>query len=377
MQELRPTDRSLSLSRRDLDKPYYRVTRSTTWPEDINPWVERDRLPLLKGGFLAEVLYGNEPLLFDDLDVPDNDPAFEYFKDMRSVVVIPMYDKGVSLNMVVLMRQEPNAFDREDLPELVWVSNLFGRVTQNLVLSDQLKAAYLAVDHEMKVVADIQRSLLPARMPKIPGLNLAASYQTSSRAGGDYYDFFPVPGGKWGMLIADVSGHGTPAAVIMAVTHSLAHTYPGPAHSPSALLEHLNRFLAELYTSTSETFVTAFYGVYDPVTRLLTYSCAGHNPPVLKRCTDGSLDLLNQARSLPLGINPAEQYREQDYPLVQGDQLVFYTDGITEAAEPGRRPLRHRATRPGAGKLHDRRERPAKSRPRSRRRVHRRPPAHG
>ncbi len=109
------------------------------------------------------------------------------------------------------------------------MSNLFGRATHNLVLSDQLKVAYEAVDYEMKVVADIQRSLLPMQMPSIPTLSLAAHYQTSHRAGGDYYDFFPLPDGKWGILIADVSGHGTPAAVLMAVTHSLAHTLPRPA----------------------------------------------------------------------------------------------------------------------------------------------------
>jgi sigma-B regulation protein RsbU (phosphoserine phosphatase) len=331
MQKLRPTDRSVSLSRRDLAAPRFRITRSTTWGEHINPWKEKERLPLLEGGFFAELIYGDAPRLFDELNVAADDPAAEYLDGMRSLVAIPMYDQGVSLNMVLLMRREPGAFRPEDLPEMVWMGNLFGRAIHNLVLSDELKAAYEAVDYEMKAVADIQRSLLPARVPKIPTMGVAAYYQTSHRAGGDYYDFFPLPGGRWGLLIADVSGHGTPAAVIMAVTHSLAHTHAGPAETASGLLGHLNRHLCELYTAAHDTFVTAFYGIYDPVDRSLVYASAGHNPPRLKRCADGSLDLLDKARGLPLGVSPVETYREERYQLVPGDQLVLYTDGITEA----------------------------------------------
>ena len=331
MQTLRPTDRMVSISRRDLKSPWYRVTRCTLWTEDINPWRDRDRLPLLQGGLFAELLYGDEPHLFDNVQLADDDPAAEYVAGMRSLLAIPMYDRGVALNMVLFMREEANAFSHEQFPEIVWMSNLFGRATHNLVLSEKLKAAYESVDYEMKVVADIQRSLLPTKMPDIPTLSLAAFYQTSHRAGGDYYDFFPLPNGKWGILIADVSGHGTPAAVIMAVTHSLAHTHTGPATPPGHLLDHVNRHLTSLYTAQSDTFVTAFYGIYDPAERSLTYASAGHNPPRLKRCIDGTLALLDGATSLPLGISPAQTYRERTYRLMPGDQLVLYTDGITEA----------------------------------------------
>ena len=331
MRQLRPTDRTISLSRRDLAWPRYRVTRSSTWTENINPWKEKERLPLLQGGLFAELIYGDEPRLFDDLSVSPDDPAAKYVEDMRSMVAIPMFDQGVSLNMILLMRREPNAFNPEDMPELVQVSNLFGRATHNLVLMDELKAAYATVDYEMRRVAEIQRSLLPAFVPKIPTLGLAAYYQTSDQAGGDYYDFFALPDGKWGIIIADVSGHGTPAAVIMAVTHSLAHTHPGPADTPSGLLHHVNRYLCELYTSAHDTFVTAFYCIYDPAERSLVYACAGHNPPRLKRCRDGSLDLLDVARGLPMGVSPIETYQEAKYQLMAGDQLVLYTDGVTEA----------------------------------------------
>jgi sigma-B regulation protein RsbU (phosphoserine phosphatase) len=328
-----PTDATVSLSRRELKFPYYRITRSTLWKRDINPWKEKDLLPLLQGGILAELLYADEPRFFDDLVVPEDDPAAEYLTGYRSFLVIPQYDRGTALNWVILMKREPGAFRREQFPEIVWMTNLFGRVTYSLVLADQLKAAYEAVDYEMRVVADIQRSLLPPRTPSIPTIGIAAHYQTSHRAGGDYYDFFPLPDGRWGVLIADVSGHGTPAAVLMAITHSLAHSY-GPPTPPGELLGHLNRYLCDHYTTRADTFVTAFYGIYDPSDRSVTYSSAGHNPPRLKRCQDGSLALLNAVRGLPLGVFPGEVYREAVHHLVPGDQLVLYTDGITEAQNP-------------------------------------------
>jgi sigma-B regulation protein RsbU (phosphoserine phosphatase) len=334
MRQMQPVDGSVSLSRRGLQAPWYRITRSTRWAEEINPWKEPDRLPLLSGGLLAELIYGDEPRLFNDFRAPAGDPAAEYLAECRSMVALPLYDGGAALNMALLMRREPGAFDPEDLPDLILTGNLFGRATNNLVLAEQLKAAYEAVDHELQVVADIQRSLLPRKPPKIPTMAVAAHYQTSQRAGGDYYDFFPLPDGQWGILIADVSGHGTPAAVLMAVTHSLAHTYPGPPTPPGEMLNYVNRHLARLYTMESETFVTAFYGIYDPAGRALIYASAGHNPPRLKRCDDGTLMQLDASRGLPLGISPDETYREATLRLVPGDQVVLYTDGITEAASP-------------------------------------------
>jgi sigma-B regulation protein RsbU (phosphoserine phosphatase) len=217
---------------------------------------------------------------------------------------------------------------------MVWITNLFGRATNNLVLSDDLQRANVALDREMKAVGEIQRSLLPDRMPKIATLDLAAYYQPSRRAGGDYYDFFPLPDGKWGIFIADVSGHGTPAAVLMAVTHCIAHTNPGALQPPAQVLDYINRHLTNLYTGSNGSFVTAFYGVYDPVNRTLRYACAGHPPPRLKRCQDGSLLELDCAGGYPLGVMDDGEYDEAMQTLQSGDQIVFYTDGITEAANP-------------------------------------------
>jgi phosphoserine phosphatase RsbU/P len=335
VRKLLPAARWLSLSRRGLEAPWFRITRSSTWTEAIDPWKQKDRLPLLKGGLLADLIYGDEPRLIDDITpllAPD-DPAFEYLSGLRSLMAAPHFDQGVATNMVITLQPEVAAFDPETFPEWYWVSSLFGRVTHSLVLREELKEAYEIVERELKVVADIQRSLLPQVLPKIPTFELAAYYRTSRWAGGDYYDFLPLPDGRWGILIADVSGHGTPAAVMMAITHSLAHGVPGPPDPPAALLGHVNRQLSNRYTASNEVFVTAFYGVYDPVNRTLTYSSAGHNPPRLKRCGDGSVNSLEEVGGPPLGLFDDIEYDQTTLALKPGDILAFYTDGITEAMD--------------------------------------------
>ena len=331
VRDLLPMDRQMSLSRRGLDPPQFRVTRYSGWTDPINPWTQPERLPLLAGGLLAEIIHGDEPRIINDLQVDPDDPAFPYLDGMRSLMALPNYDQGSALNFVITLRTEPDAFDFEALPDRVWMSNLFGRATNTLVLRQELQRAYEVVDRELHRVAEIQRSLLPKIIPEIPHLSLAAHYQTSQWAGGDYYDFFELPEGKWGLLIADVSGHGTPAAVMMAITHAVAHGHPGDPTPPSKLLEHVNERLTQLYTADGGAFVTAFYGIYDPATRTLDYSSAGHNPPRLKRCVDGSITALDAAGGLPLGVFGGLTFEQATVRLVPGDQLVLYTDGITDA----------------------------------------------
>lgn len=334
MQEINPVDRRISLSRRGLKQPWFRVTRFSEWQEDINPWQQSEHLPLRQGGLFAELLYGNYPRLIDDLDeieVALDDPARQFIEGQRSLMAIPLFDQGEGINMVIVTRQEPGVFNHENFPGTFWLANLFGQATQNLVLNDRLREAYRRIDRELQVVADIQRALLPKEMPDIAGLDMAAYYRTSHRAGGDYYDFFPLADGKWGLLIADVSGHGTPSAVVMAIMHSIAHLYPTETSTPDQLLTFVNEHLANRYTSEIGTFVTAFYGIYDPRDRTLVYSSAGHNPPRITRACSSSVNVLDEGRSLPLGLMAGVPYTSACTRLDAGDRLILYTDGITEA----------------------------------------------
>jgi sigma-B regulation protein RsbU (phosphoserine phosphatase) len=329
-----PVTRQLSISRRGLRRPAFRVTRCSVWKDPINPWKEPDRLPVHEGGVFADLLYDDQPRLIENLRLAPGDPAAEYLSGQRSVLAIPLYEQGTAMNMLILARGEPDSFPRERISDLVLMSNLFARATQTLVLSQAVKEAYEAVDYELRTIADIQKSLLPEEVPQVPGLDVAVHYQTAKRAGGDYYDFFKLPDGGLGVLIADASGHGAPAAVLMAVAHSITHTRPEPPLRPGELLTHLNAHLTRRYTQLTGSFVTAFYAVFDPVNGTLAYASAGHTPPRLLRCSDKSRLLLNRAQRLPLGIKPDEVYAEQSIPLLSGDQVVFFTDGVIEAVNP-------------------------------------------
>ncbi len=344
----------IAFSRRGLEYPQVRITRTTDWGHDHDPWANKDKLPIIEGGILTELIYANEARIIDDLRVPESDPAYPYIGKYRSAIVTPVFDGGEALNMNLVLSSEPDGFDPEHFPEQVWTTNLFGRATSTLVLQKELERAYKMLDEELQVVGSLQRSLLPIKLPDIPTLDLAAFYETSARAGGDYYDFFDLGQGRWGILVADVSGHGTPAAVLMAITHTLAHTFcfecrkdcsedTTPA-CPAAFLAYLNERLEAQYTGPGGTFVTAFFGIYNETQRSLIYASAGHPPPRVKRCSDGTTFVLDGCKpvtriahcphhDLPLGIVPDTRYNTARIDLAIGDQLVIYTDGITEARD--------------------------------------------
>jgi sigma-B regulation protein RsbU (phosphoserine phosphatase) len=323
----------VAVSRRELGAPEYLVTRSSRFTETFNPWTERDRLPRLSGGLMAEICYGNKPVFINDLParLSEDDPGLFYLQGFQSLIAMPQYDGGQSLNVTMLLFPDGEALDPTLIPMVYLQSGLFGRGTQNLVLRNQLGTALKSLDREFQAVGEIQRSLLPENLPVIRGFELAAHYQTSARAGGDYYDFFQLDDGSWGLFIADVSGHGTPAAVLMAITHAIAHAQPGKHTPPATLLAYLNDRLAKAYTRGG-TFVTAFYLVLNPVTRVLTYARAGHNPPRLVR--KDKVISVEVEGGLPLGIMESQCYQQCTVQMEPGDMLLLYTDGITEAMTP-------------------------------------------
>ncbi len=334
IRDMNPADGFLSLSRRDLTSPKYRITRYSGWGEEVNPWKEKHKLPLMEGGLLAELIYGNEPRVLNDVSLAADEPAAAYLDGMTSLVAMPLYDGGESLNMVIRMFRD-SVPDLEKFPDMIITANIFGLATKNLVMSEEVRVAYEALDREFQAIAAIQRSLLPTKLPDTPGLELATFYDTAHRAGGDYYDVFPVDEHRTGIMIADVSGHGAAAAVVMARMHASLHAYPGDLASPADVMEFANEHLQQHCTRqlTQVTFATAFYGVYDGDRNVLTYSSAGHNPPRLRTC-DGALASLAGAVQLPLGIDCGLEFETADVPMTSRDEVLLYTDGIVEAFNP-------------------------------------------
>ena len=333
-----PSDDWVSVSRRNLNKPEYRITRSSRWKNVINPWKQTAELPRYSTGLLGELIYENKPTIVRNLQsrLAAGDPMAEQLAGFDLLVALPMYDEGQALNMQVLLSRDASTFPFERIPALVWQANLWGRSVTNLVLRQELQesfakltSAHTALEREMTTVGQVQRSLLPASTEALKGLDVAVHYETSQRAGGDYYDFFRQSDGSYGVLIADVSGHGAAAAVLMAVTHALAQLHPGLGCPPSDMLGFLNDHLSRKYTLDTGSFITAFYGILDPVRHRFVYASAGHPQPRIVR--NGQVIPVAAQGGFPLGIEECERYAEAKIDLMSGDRLVLFTDGITEA----------------------------------------------
>ncbi len=222
--------------------------------------------------------------------------------------------------------------------EITYLKKIESDLREANILSEaqkeQIAAAYRLLDAEFEIIGNIQRSLLPGKKPVVAGLDIATHYETCQRAGGDYYDFFPLRNGNLGILIADVSGHGSPAAVLMAITHTIAHIlHEEPLETgPENAIAYINRNLARHYEHRGD-FVTAIYGVYDPSDRSFRYSSAGHNPPMVAEAQGNSVRTLEKQGGLPLGIMEEVSYEASTVNLEIGQTLLLYTDGITEAMD--------------------------------------------
>ncbi len=184
-----------------------------------------------------------------------------------------------------------------------------------------------ALEAELEAASDVQRRLLPKRLPEIAGFKLAAHYETSLYAGGDYYDIAEMADNRWGFLVADAEGHSAPAAVMMAMTCALFRSYPEPPLDPGELLFFLNQHMCKV---AEPSFVTALYIVYDANHHTLKIARAGHPPPMIYRSTDKKAIEYPCSGVFPLGIDPYEQVLVTEAALQPGDRILMYTDGVTE-----------------------------------------------
>ena len=186
---------------------------------------------------------------------------------------------------------------------------------------DQLK-------HELEVVSEVQRKLLPKKLPEIDGFKLAVHYETSRYAGGDYYDIIKIPENRWGFLIADAEGHSAPAAVLMAMTCALFRAYPVSADDPAAVLDYLNQHLCKV---ADPSFMTALYAVYDVGQQTMRVARAGQPLPMIYRSSEKRAFELNSPGVYPLGIEPYEiEIPVTEIKLMPGDRFLVYTDGLSE-----------------------------------------------
>jgi sigma-B regulation protein RsbU (phosphoserine phosphatase) len=181
---------------------------------------------------------------------------------------------------------------------------------------------------ELEIAKGIQQSFLPDTAPDIAGIEIAAKNIPALEVGGDFYDFIPLGKDRWGLVIADVSGKGVPAALFMALSRTLIRASTLANADPAVAIGHANQLICE--DSKTDMFVTLFYAILDSRAMTLDYVNAGHNPPLLLKGTSSDVVLL-KARGIALGLTDEMDLQSARMDLRPGDVLVLYTDGVTEA----------------------------------------------
>lgn len=184
------------------------------------------------------------------------------------------------------------------------------------------------LDGELLAARQVQRSLIPKRAPRVPGFQLAGLWRPAREVAGDFYDFIPLGKGKWGIVIGDVSDKGAPAALFMAISRSVLRASASAEPQTARAIERANRVLTA--DAANGMFVTVFYAVLETGPRQLTFVNAGHNPPMLLR-KSGRLEWLRR-HGIALGVDPELSWESHSLQFEEGDALVLYTDGVTEAS---------------------------------------------
>jgi PAS domain S-box-containing protein len=226
---------------------------------------------------------------------------------------------------VVWVRDEATLVRDEEGEPLYWLGVQYDITEQKREVQERER-----IEQELRVARLIQQTLLPKRLPQLPGYHVAAYYQPASEVGGDFYDFFELEDGRLGLVMGDATGHGMPAAVLMASARSVlrAVAQRGGA-APGQALAEANEVL--YHDIPPNMFVTCFYAILDPAEGRLRYANAGHNLPCCRH--EGPATELG-ARGMPLGLMAGMHYEEKEALLALGECVLFYSDGLVEAHNP-------------------------------------------
>ena len=260
-------------------------------------------------------------------------PALEALKAAGIKLAVPLVSQGELIGVLNLgprlSEQEYSSDDRKLLDNLAAQAAPALRVGQ-LVRQQQAEAATRQrFEQELEVAKLIQQNFLPKQLPELSGWQVAAYYRPAREVGGDFYDVIPLPGGKVGFVVGDVTDKGVPAALVMAATRSVLRASAPRLVNPGETLERVNEHLCP--DMPEKMFVTCLYGVLDTDTGHFRFANAGHDLPYVKTA-EGSEEL--RARGMPLGLMPGMPYEEKEFVLQPGDSLLLHSDGVVEAHDP-------------------------------------------
>ena len=248
------------------------------------------------------------------------------------VMVAPLIVRGQKLGLIYVdCLCEGTIFTNEDLELLDGLAALVALVLNTAKLNATLLRQSRTAQ-ELAAAREVQKRFLPRGVPKMPGFSFVAHYEPCHNVGGDLYDFIQLDASRVGIVIGDVSGKGFGAALVMAWVASQLREAAHQEQGPVEVLERVNSSLLE--TRQEELFVTLLYGVLDRWTMNLTFCNAGHMPPLVYHGADRSVTSAEAEAGLPVGLLPRVAYEQERIQLGNGDAVLFYSDGVTEARNP-------------------------------------------
>jgi phosphoserine phosphatase RsbU/P len=278
-------------------------------------------------GFIGSVALSGAPIISHDVR---EDPVYINARDRtRSEMVAPIISNDEVIGVFDLESDELNAYSNDDLEVLMLLASQVAIIIEKVMLHEQM-IEKKRLQGQLEVARQVQLALLPPRDPELPGYDISAYNFPTEEVSGDYYDWVRINEDVLGIVIADVSGKGVPAAILMAFLRASLRAATHIGYATNISLAKVNYLLWE--SIERNQFVTAFHGVLDASNRTLAYSNAGHNPPLLLKA-NGEARFIEYGEQ-PLGMFLGTRYHQYHLLLDPGDVLVLYTDGATEAENP-------------------------------------------
>lgn len=297
---------------------------------------EKDDTIRMSRSIINQVLKGREAILSADAV---SDSRFDMSQSVadfriRSMMCVPMFDsEGNPIGLVQVDTQEQQQrFEQDDLEVLASVAAQAAIAIENATLHEQLLSRQI-LDREMDFARKVQQGFLPSHPPEIPGYSFFDYYKPARQVGGDYFDYVLLPDGRLAIILADVSGKGVPAALLMAKLSSEVRYCLVSQPTPATAVEALNHAFCS--DSWEDRFVTMVMFVCDLKTHRLTLVNAGHMPPLLRQ-PNGSVEEIDSETGLPLGVADGMEYGQYEFTLNPGESLTVYTDGFSEAMNANR-----------------------------------------
>lgn len=289
---------------------------------DIDDLVE---LRLKMGeGIIGFVATRGEPVISPDVQ---NDPRYVNAREeTRSEMVAPIISNDEVIGVFDLESDQVNAYTQDDLQVLMLLASQVAIIIEKVMLHEQL-VEKKRLEGQLEVARQVQLSLLPPADPDLEGFDISAYNFPTEEVSGDYYDWVRIYDDQIGLVIADVSGKGVPAALLMTFLRACLRLAIHIGYAPHISMSKVNYLLWE--SIERNQFVTAFYGVLDASNKTLAYTNAGHNPPLVMD-RDGNVRFIERG-GLPLGMFRDTRYYEYYVSIESGQVIVLYTDGVTEA----------------------------------------------